>query len=128
MFTIRREATLSNAPRAVDVERVDDVWIAHLKSGSLDETWMERLGQELLDLIQKDGCRKLVLHFGELDCLYSTLLGKLVNLRKVMAEVGGRMRIYGVSSLVHEIFRVCKLDDYFEFARDRQEALKDWVT
>jgi len=126
MFTIYREAAVSNAIRTLDVERVGDVWIAHLKSGSLDETWIERLGQDLLNLIHRDGCRRLVLHFGDLDCLYSTLLGKLIGLRKVLAEAGGRLKIYGVSPLVKEIFRVCKLDDYFEFAEDRTSALRNW--
>jgi anti-sigma B factor antagonist len=126
MLTFNREATVSDVFRTIDVERIGDVWIAHLKSGSLDETWIDRLGQNLLNLVHKEGCRKLVLHFGELDCLYSTLLGKLVNLRKVVDETGGRLKIYGVSPLVKEVFRVCKLDEYFEFARDRQAALKDW--
>ena len=126
MLTFNREATVSNAIPTLHVERVGDVCIAHLKSGSLDETWIERLGQDLQDLVHKEGCRKLVLHFGELDCLYSTLLGKLVSLRRAMDEAGGRLKIYGVSPLVKEIFRVCKLDDYFGFAKDRASALRDW--
>ena len=126
MLTFNREATVSNAIRTLDMERVGDVWIAHLKSGSLDETWIEQLGHDLEDLVRKEGCRKLVLHFGELDCLYSTLLGKLVNLQKILDETGGKLKIYGISPLVKEIFRACKLDDYFEFAKDRVSALRDW--
>ena len=126
MLTFNREALVNNAIRTLDVERVGDVWIAHLKSGSLDESWIEQLGHNLLVLVRNEGCRKLVLHFGELDCLYSTLIGKLVSLHKAMEGVGGKLRIYGVSPLVKEIFSVCKLDEYFEFASDRASALRDW--
>lgn len=110
----------------IEIEQVGDVWIAHLKSGSLDESWVERLGHELIALVEQEGCRKLVLQFAELDCLYSMLLGKLIQLRKVMHEHGGRIKFLGVSPLVKEVFRVCKLDEYFEFAANRDDALNDW--
>jgi anti-sigma B factor antagonist len=126
MLTYYGEAIVSNASPTLEMERVGDVWIAHLKSGSLDESWINRLGHELLELVHAEGARKLVLHFGELDCLYSTLIGKLVSLHKALERAGGRLKLYGVSPLVKEIFGVCKLDEYFTFANDRESALRDW--
>jgi anti-sigma B factor antagonist len=110
----------------MDLEHIDDVCIAHLRSGSLDELWIEQLGNDLLDLVHRGGCRKLVLHFGELDCLYSVLMGKLVMLKRRMNEAGGELRLYGVSPLVHDVFRVCKLEKMFEFYPDRASALEGW--
>jgi anti-anti-sigma factor len=113
--------------QTLEVEQVGDVWIARLKSGSLDETWVERLGEDLCALIEMDGARKLVLEFSEMDCLYSMLMGKLVRLRRVMCQSGGRrIRLLGVSPLVRDVFRVCRLDQYFDFFTDRDMALEDW--
>jgi anti-sigma B factor antagonist len=110
----------------LDIAWHGDVCLARFRGSSLDDVWIDEMGDELCRLVQRDGCRKLVISFGEVDCLYSVLLGKLMTLRKVMLAHGGRLKLCDVPPLVHDVFRVCKVDGYFEFAPDQEAAMADW--
>jgi anti-anti-sigma factor len=117
---------MSHDYECFDLEKVGDVAIARLKGGGLDDAWTTQLGDELLTLIYSDNVRKLILSFNNIDCLFSTLLGKLVRLKRAMESTGGRLKLIDVNPLAREVFSVCKLDTQFEFAPDSQTALKDW--
>jgi anti-anti-sigma factor len=112
--------------RCLDITWTDDVCVARFSDSSLDEVWIDQMGEELRRLIERDGCRKLVLSLADLDCLYSVLLGKLMTLRRVMQAHGGRLKLCDASPLVREVFRVCKVDGFFEFAPDLDAALREW--
>ncbi len=55
----------------------------------LDEGNIQEIGQELFDLVEKEGCKKLLLNFSTVDFLSSAALGKLITLDK---KVQGRRR------------------------------------
>jgi anti-anti-sigma factor len=118
--------TVSEDYQCLAVEKRGDVSIVRFRGGSFDEPWMERLGSEFLHLVEKEGCRKLVLSLGELDCLYSMLLGKLISLSRAMQANDGRMKLCCLPPHVREVFAICKLDNYFEFVPDIETAMKDW--
>ena len=108
------------------VSWVGEVCLVRFRESSLDDVWIDELGDELRQLVERDGCRKLVISFGELDCLYSVLLGKLMTLRKVMHAHGGRLKLCEVPAQVQEVFHVCKVDGFFEFVPELEQALADW--
>jgi anti-sigma B factor antagonist len=103
-----------------------DVCLATFEGSSLDENWIDEMGEELRQLVEREGCRKLVISFAELDCLYSVLLGKLMALRRLMLSYQGRLKLCEVPPLVREVFRVCRLEPYFQFVDTREEALENW--
>ncbi len=109
-----------------DLEWAGDVAIAHFKRGNLEDVWTTQLGDELLDLIGIDKVRKLVLGFNDMDCLYSTLLGKLVRVKRAMEAAGGQLKLLDVHPVAREAFTACKLDTQFQFAPNRESAIKDW--
>jgi anti-anti-sigma factor len=108
------------------VERVGDVWIASTRDGSLDDRWLHQLADDLLALIRDHACRKLVISLGDIECLYSTLLAKLMTVQRAMAAQQGRIKLCDLSPHVREVFHVAKLDSFFEFAEDRNSAIRDW--
>ena len=111
--------------RHLDVERRDDVWSARLRQTQLDEPSVHELGNELLTLVDTEGCRKLVLILGpdELVCLYSVLLSKLVTLQKHLNAVGGGLKLAEVGPATLSIFEACRLSALFDFAPDRASAI-----
>jgi anti-anti-sigma factor len=111
--------------RSISVEEVGDVFVVGLLNSRLDDVWVQRLGEEIEDLIEQRGCQKLVLSLAGCEALYSVLLGKLMTIRRQIQQVNGRMRIVDVHPFVHEVFTISKMDSYFEFRPDRATAIRE---
>jgi anti-anti-sigma factor len=124
--SLQGDAAMSRAFKCFDLEWVGEVAIARFRRGNLEDSWTNQLGDELLSLIEVDKVRKLVISFNEMECLYSTLLGKLLRVKRSMEAAGGRLKLVDVPPMARDVFAVCKLDMQFEFAPDRQSAIKDW--
>jgi anti-anti-sigma factor len=105
------------------VEWHRDVCVVSLRESCLDETWIHRMGEELSALVVRDGCRKMVITLSELNCLYSLLLGQLLALRRLLHSYNGSLKLAEVPELCREVFRVCCVDKFFDFADTREEAL-----
>jgi anti-sigma B factor antagonist len=112
--------------RTVRVEQIGDVWLARFQNSSLDDEWVQTLGDEVGQLIEREGARKVVFQFGDLNCLFSVLLGKLISLNKLIESKGGRLKLANVSPEVREVFQVCHVEDQFRFAPSMQSAINDW--
>lgn len=107
------------------VEQIGDVYVAQIREGGLDWHKVQVLGRELSALIDQ-GCRKLILRFGVTECLYSALMGQLLLVRRRLQECKGSLKLCEVPPLTRDVFRVCKLQDFFEFVPDLQGALREW--
>lgn len=114
--------------RHVDVEQIGDVWCARLRQTQLDEQSVDELGEELIALVVRENCRKLVLCLGpeEIVCLYSVLLSKLVLLHKRLQDVGGALKLADVAPATRGIFEACNLTGLFDFVADRATALEQF--
>jgi anti-anti-sigma regulatory factor len=120
------EASMAGSYRTIEVERRGDVSFVRFQSISLGEPALDEMGRELFHLIHVEGCRRLVLMVGPVNCLYSAFLAKLMIVRRYLLQHEGRLKLCDVPPFLHEIFRVCKLDGLFEFARDHDDALHNW--
>src|SRR6476619_2256194 len=111
--------------RFISVERHQDVHYVRLKSTRLEENEIQLLGQELIDLCEKDGCRKLVLSLGPEppDCLYSVFLAKLIAVRNAIQRQHGRMVLCDLSRPAYSVFEACLLHREFTFAPDLAAAI-----
>jgi anti-anti-sigma factor len=92
----------------------------------LDEPVIEALGDELTSLIEQDRCRWIVLSLGpgNLECLFSIFMAKLVGLQRRLQEHEGALILCDVSPDVMTVFEACRLKSYFEFAPDRAAAVE----
>lgn len=111
--------------RSISVEQVGDVFIVGFQHSTLDDAWVQQLGEDIQDLLENRGCRKLVVSLGNCEALYSVLLGKLMTIRRQVQDKGGRMILVDVYPFVHEVFVTCKLDSYFDFRPDREAAIRE---
>lgn len=108
------------------LERLGDICVVRLGPQTLEEVQIQEFGDDVLDLIERQGCRRMAIVFGPLDCLYSVFLGKLMTIRNRMVALGGELRLCEVPELAREVFRVCRLEEYFQFRPRLSDVLREW--
>lgn len=106
-------------------EQHQDVFCVRLRHHRLEEQEILAMADELLSLINEQGCRKMILCLGPglLDCLYSVFMATLVMVRRNLVERGGALKLCEVSPETFEVFQACQLQQYFDFAPDQAAAL-----
>lgn len=110
--------------RHIAVDRQGDVCCVHLLEHDLDEHRLRAMSDEVIALIEKDGCRKLALCLGQLKCIYSVFIAQLIKIRRRMVDEGGKLILCDVASDVVNVLESCQLRDYFEFAPDGAAAVE----
>ena len=110
---------------AVERKGSGDIFCVRLRNSHMEEPQILALTEEILSLISEDNCRKLVLSLGpgDLTCLYSVFLAKLVMIRRHLLEKGGKLTISEATPATIGVFDACHLKDYFEFHPDQDSAI-----
>jgi hypothetical protein len=92
----------------------------------MNEVDILEMADEVIDLIQKRGCRKMVLSLGpgQIECLYSVFLAKLVMIRRIIVEAGGALRISDATPETVDVFQACHLKELFDFTPDQAAAIR----
>ncbi|MBM4068298.1 MAG: hypothetical protein FJ271_05060 [Planctomycetes bacterium] len=114
--------------RQIEVDQEGDVFCARLRNSRLGEEDIYGFSEDILELINEDGCRKLVLELGPKDpyCLFSVFLAKLVSIKRRLDKNGGQLKLASVGPETYRVFEICKLHNLFDFAPDRQKAIADF--
>jgi len=108
----------------LQVEQVGDVAVVRFgHCRTLDESTAQTIGQQLIDLVERGGHRKVLLNMAEVGFLTSTGLGKLVILHKKLKIVEGELKICGLQSPIENIFYITRLNTLFEIHPDEASAL-----
>lgn len=110
--------------RHIAVDRQGDVCCVRLLDHDLDEHRLRGMSDEVISLIEEDGCRKLALCLGQLKCIYSVFIAQLIKIRRRMADQDGRLVLCDVTRDVVNVLESCQLRDYFEFAKDSAAAVE----
>jgi anti-anti-sigma factor len=112
--------------RQIRFERREDVFCVRLRRNRLEEEEILAMAEELLSLIQEEGCRKMIFCLGPgvLDCLYSVFLAALVTVRRKLTEYGGALKLCEVSPQTREVFEACHLQKFFDFEPDQASAVQ----
>jgi hypothetical protein len=120
---------MGKALKHMTLDRKGDVFCIHLNSHRMQEADILEMADEAVDLIHNQGCRKMALSLGpgELECLYSVFLAKLVMIRRNLAEHGGRLKIFDATSDTLGVFEACHLRDYFDFVPDEATAMDQFA-
>jgi anti-anti-sigma factor len=84
---------------------------------------VEELSNDLLRLVEEEGRTKLLLSLSGIQYLSSAMLVKLISLNKRIEQAQGRLKLCGLSPVLCDIFRVSKLDHFFEIDYDEASAL-----
>jgi len=110
----------------IEVRPDGDVSCVCIRQRRLDEAAIHAVGTELLQLIDQDGCRRMVLSLGpgSLECLYSIFMAKLVSVQRRIQDRQGALVLCDVTPDVVTVFEACRLRTFFEFAPDRAAAVE----
>ena len=111
------------------LERHGDVCCIRLQKRELEEADLHQFSSEVNDLIQEEGCRKLVLSLGPEGplCLYSIFLAKLVSIQRRLQQAGGQLKLAHVNPEIFKIFEACNLQNLFEFCPDQKTAIAQFA-
>ena len=102
----------------------DFVVVSILVERLLDEAIIQLIGDELFDLVDRKGRKQLILNFASVKYLSSGALGKFISLNKKIKENAGRLVLCSIGKDIYEVFKITKLNKFFEIAGDDLEALR----
>jgi anti-sigma B factor antagonist len=116
---------MSQAPRRhLRLENVDGVTVVSFVDTKIvtDEN-IQEVGDQLYSLVEDEGHKELLLNFGNVQYLSSAALGKLINLKKKVGAVKGKLKLCCIHPDLLEVFRITRLDQVFEIHAEEQAAL-----
>ncbi|HVS73411.1 MAG TPA: STAS domain-containing protein [Phycisphaerae bacterium] len=109
------------------VETYKDVTVVSFQNVAvLDSANIETLGKNLLELAEKQDHRKLILEFSAVRFMSSQALGVLLQLKKALDPVGGRVLIAGIRPELYKVFKITNLHKLFTFHDTLDKALQEF--
>lgn len=110
--------------RRLHVTELGDVAVIRFRDHRIveDENILE-LGQELIQLVEVEKRKKLLLNFSSVEFLSSAALGKLITLDKKVKATSGTMKLSNIRPEIYEVFSICRLDRLFDIKEDEADAL-----
>ncbi|HVX83762.1 MAG TPA: STAS domain-containing protein [Phycisphaerae bacterium] len=109
------------------VETYKDVTVVSFQNVAvLDSANIETLGKNLIELAEKQDHRKLILEFSAVRFMSSQALGVLLQLKKALDPVGGRVIIAGIRPELYKVFKITNLHKLFTFHDTLDKALQDF--
>lgn len=113
--------------RWLRIEPVGDVAVVRfLQPRILDEEIIEYIGEELLRMVEKEGCRRMILDFRLVEAVATHLLGELLLVHKKIQAAGGRLALCEFQPSLQEIFDVLKLTLVFHICDTEEKARKSF--
>ncbi len=105
------------AKERIFVEHTPDATIVTL----LDELILEQKDiQELQDaimlVVEQQRREKLVLDFGNVKFLSSSVLGLLIKVHKNVCERKGKLQLRNINQKIYEVFKITRLTEVFDIS------------
>lgn len=85
---------------------------------------LQRLFEDLDETLGKSSEDRLILHFGAVEFMASSALGKLVQLNKKAKEYKVKLKLCSIRPEIYEVFKITKLHKIFDIAKDEAAARK----
>ena len=109
----------------INVSERDGTLIVQFRDAKiLEDRTIQQLGSELIELLRSRTGPRMVLDFTGVKYLSSAALGKLITLRRKVDSMGGKLKLCEITPETMDVFKIAKLDDYFEICRDQRTALE----
>ena len=108
----------------LDVTEVGEVTVVRFRDQRITEDCdLEKLGEELFQLVEGERRTKLVVSLASVDLLTSAALGTLITLRKKAAAQGGGLKLSDMGPEIANVFSVTRLDSLFDIEADVAHAV-----
>ena len=113
-----------SSPQRISVSESGAVSVVTFTDSKIiDEQEIQELGQELYDLVERDGRSKIVLNFAAVEFLSSAALGKLISFEKKARTRKAEMILTNIRPEIYEVFAITKLTKLFTIKDDEADAL-----
>jgi anti-anti-sigma factor len=100
------------------------VVVARCLMGNLsEEENIDPVGQELLTLVDKYECRRIILDLSEVEYMTSAMVGKMIRVHRQMHRDNGKLVLCQLHPTVYEILHTSKLLTYFNTTNTVEEAV-----
>lgn len=104
---------------------VNGVTIVRFKDKRIvDAGNIEQMGDEMLQLVNAQHLKQILLNFEGVEFLSSAAFNKLIELNKSVKDVGGVLRITGLRAEILEAFKMLRLNKIFDIRKTEADALK----
>ncbi|HUU69610.1 MAG TPA: STAS domain-containing protein [Planctomycetota bacterium] len=98
--------------------------VSFLQFSVLDRAQIDKIGAELVDLVDDQDRKNILINFEGVDYLSSTMLGKLVVLHKRIVQKKGKLELCCIKPSIREVFEITHLDRVFDIHDDEREAVE----
>ncbi len=113
------------ADSSMVLSQFQGVAVANFRTPSIvDPLAVEAINKQLLELVEEQAQKKIVLDFDVVRMMSSQMLGVLISLQKKCREIRGRVILCGVRPEVMKIFQITRLTKMFEFAENEAQGFK----
>ena len=110
--------------RHLRLENIDGVAVvSFVDTKIVTEENIQEVGDQLYSLVEDEGHKKILLNFGNVQYLSSAALGKLINLKKKVGAVKGKLKLCCIHPDLLEVFRITRLDQVFEIYASLDDAV-----
>jgi anti-anti-sigma factor len=112
----------------LQIHYADDTDVAVVRfriSGVLDQKNVQRVGKELLDLVDVYRLPKIVLSFEGIEYMSSSVLGKLPALLKKVGAIDGEIRLCCIPKDIMKVFRMMEFQKLFTICKSESKAIRD---
>jgi anti-sigma B factor antagonist len=117
--------TESSTDLWLETEELDGVVVVRFVQPDLmHEETIDSIREQIRDLIQRGGCRRLVLQFGAVRRISSHMLGELVVLLKRMLAADGKMVLCAFVKDLRDTFALLRLDCIFTIRDTEEDAIR----
>lgn len=93
----------------------------------LDETQLEKIGVDLVEMLNKTTEDRVILDFRNVKFMSSSMLGKLVQVHKKCQEFKVKLKLASIDPEIRQVFKITKLDKLFEIEADEASARKAFM-
>ena len=90
----------------------------------IDELLIQKLGEEMIQLIQQEQYKHVIINFQTVEFMSSAMLGKLNLLNKKSREAGKTLQFCCINDNLMEVFRITNLDRVFTIVATEEDAVK----
>jgi anti-sigma B factor antagonist len=88
----------------------------------LDETKLEQLSRDLLEMLNKTTEERVTLDFRKVKFMSSSMLGKLIQVHKKAGEFKVKLKFCSIDPEIRQVFKITKLDKIFDIEADEAAA------
>jgi anti-sigma B factor antagonist len=88
----------------------------------LDETKLEQVARDLMELLNKTTEERVILDFRNVKFMSSSMLGKLVQVHKKAGEFKAKLKLCSIDPEIRQVFKITKLDKLFDIEADETAA------